>query len=271
MATIADLASRVTLVGLTFTAWRPLRKHKPATAKLNEANHTSSGKASVILTDAASLKAVFAAQAAAHELNRSLTLGSAQDGLRMLPAGSQLKHAQAMQHSMAAVQIAVNGFLAEYEHERDTAPIRLGGLYLARHWPSLASVAAHFSANVRYLPCPVDGAWGTWLEESANLADAELRERCTDVLTRVVERCRSDGRLYASVLSDVQELAASLPAMNLSDAPDLDAVARAAQQLGALDVEQLRASDVARAAAADRAASILDMLKPAPTLALRVA
>jgi hypothetical protein len=264
MASIADLAARVTLVGLTFTAWRPLRKHKPATHALNQANQTSSGKASVILTDAASLKAVFAAQAAAHELNRSLTLGSAQDGLRMLPAGSQLRHADAMRSAIATVDTAAAGFLAEYEHERDTAPTRLGGLYLARHWPSLDSVASHFSTNIRYLPCPQDGAWGAWLEESAQLADAELRERCTDVLTRVVERCRSDGRLYASVLTDVQELASALPAMNLTGAPDLAAIAAAAAELGALNVDQLRDSDTARSAAADRAASILDMLKPQP-------
>lgn len=259
---IEALAARVTLVSLTMTAWRPMRKHKPATRELNEANATHAGRASVLLTEAASLKAVFAAHAAAHALNRSLTLGSAQDGMRMLPAGSQLRHADAMRDAASTVSQAVEMFLSEYERERDTAPSRLGRLYLSHQWPSLADVRERFSFTVRYLPCPADGPWGAWLQESASLADAELRERVTDALTRVVERCRSDGRLYASVLSDLGALVDALPDLNLTGASDLQAIANAAAGLAALDVETLRQDNAARQAAADRASEILGMLKP---------
>lgn len=261
-ADISKIAARVKLCSLNTGAWRATRLHRDETAKVNAAHHTTdAAKVHVRLTDSAALHGINKLHAAAYDAHRKLTLPTIQDGLRLIPAGREFQHSETMrefaeEHARLKVQ-----FLAEYADEKRTAPIRLNGLYDARHWPDVSTIADKFTFSTRYLACPSDGSWAEWISESARAADEELRERLTEALQRVKDRCAAvDGKLYQTVFSNLRELIDLVPDMNFSDVPVYAQAITMAKDLATLDADTIRDSKTARKDAAQRANSILATL-----------
>ena len=256
---IDAIAARTQLVTLTMGTFRPTKRHRPETAAENARHNTNAARVSVRLTDNETLKEISRIHHGAYRIHRSLTLPSIQDAMRLLPAGSQFKHSSEMAAARHAHDAAVTLFVPQYPAIRAASPQTLGSLHDPDLWPD--DVTSCFVFEVRYLPCPTDGDWAGWLEESARAAEDEVRERVTDTLQRVIDRCQSDGPLYASVFSDVAELSAMLPDLNISAAPDLAAIAGEAAYLGRTDVEDVRTDPRARADAVREAERILSILE----------
>jgi len=255
---IAEIASRIKLCSLNTGAWRATRLHRDESAKVNAAHNTAyAAKVHVRLTNSPALHALNKLHAEAYDAHRRLTLPSIQDGLRLIPAGRELEHSQKMQDFAARHDAIKVQFLAEYEEEKRTAPVRLNGLFNAAHWPAGWVVAEKFTFKTRYLSCPASNGWADWITESAQAAEDELRERLTEALRHLVDRCAGDGKLYASVFENLREVCALVPDLNFQEAPELTAAANVAQSLGALDADTLRDNKTARKQASDKARSIL--------------
>lgn len=249
----------LTLATLSFKAWSPHRLHRPETLDVRARRGTNAASVRVTLTDDASLKAVRAAKSAIYAAHTRYTLPTPTEGLRVLIAGRQLEHAQAMQAGLSEYWRAVDAFGAAYPAIRASAPTRLGALYDAQAWPEQSAVKAAFDARCEYLPCPSGGAWDDWAGEALEMGRAELKTRLSDALSHYTERLQNADRLHASVAEDLQAaLADILQSHGLVDAATL-AAARAASALQR-DVRAIASDDAARAAEAQRGQSIFDAL-----------
>ncbi len=254
----ADIAARTKLAVQQTGAWRATRLHKGETRAENARHSTNAARVTVRVTDHKALRDLGKLHAAAYAVHKALTLPTVQDGMRLLPAGREFEHAEKMSKFADQHSELVREFLDDYDAERAAAPGRLNGLFDASMWPSHAVVAEKFTFRTRYLATPTEGAWADFLTESSRAAQDDVRERLTEALTRVRDRCRSDGKLYATVFDSIRELTDLLPDLDLtgSFAPVVQAMA----PLTTLHAEILRDDTDGRKLAAERASSILSVL-----------
>lgn len=255
---IAGIAARTQLVTLTTGCFRPTKRHRLETMEENARHNTTAARVSVRLTDDPDLMEIARVHHAAYRVHRSLTLPCIQDGMRLLPVGRQFQHSSELGTFASQHHAIVPRFIAKYPAIRAASPQTLGTLHDPDLWPD--DIAACFKFDVRYLSCPTDGEWADWLEESARAAEDEVRERVTNALQRVVDRCESEGALYASVFSDLGELAEMLPDLNLTAAPDIAIVGAQAAKLAETNVEDARIDPATRADAAKEAERLLSLL-----------
>jgi hypothetical protein len=253
-----DVAARLKVAVVNTGRWQATRQHKQETRAVNDAHNTKAAKVLVRVSDHEALKELQSLHAEIYQAHRRLTLPSAQDGMRLLPAGREFEHAETMRKFGDRHNALVAAFLADYEDERRSAPQRLNGLYEASMWPSLAEMEGKFKFQTRYLPCPVDGAWGEWVEASAEEAEKELRARLAEALGRVRDRCKSDSRLYASVFDSIRDLTNLVPDLDFSGA--YAPVIKAMEPLAAIHAEDVRDDKRARTKLAKQADSILSVL-----------
>ena len=258
IANIEGIAARTKLVRLTTGMWRATRQHRAETRAENQRHNTNAARVLVRVSDHVALSDLSKLHAAAYQRHKRLTLPTVQDGLRIVPAGREFEHAEEMRKFADKHAALVAVFLADYDAERAAAPVRLNGLYDASMWPSHGDVERRFMFATQYLPTPVVGEWADFLAASTEAAEAELRERLTEALTRVRDRCKSDGKLYASVFDSVRDLAALVPDLDLTG--DYAPVVAAMAPLAAVTADSIRDDDTARAATARKAASILSVL-----------
>lgn len=258
IANLENIAARTKLVRLQTGAWRATKQHKAETAEENARHNTTAARVLVRVSDHAALSGILKTHAAAYQAHKRLTLASAQDGLRIVPVGREFEHAETMRTFADKHAALVREFLADYDNERAAAPARLNGLYDASMWPNHAAVEAKFKFRTQYLPTPVDGEWADFLAESTEAAEAELRDRLTEALTRVRDRCKSDGKLYASVFDSIRDLAALVPDLDLTG--DYAPVAAALAPLARVNADSIRDDETARQETAKTAASILSVL-----------
>jgi len=230
----AAIAARTKLSILTTGMFRATRLHKPETKAENARHNTDRAKVTVKITDNENLKRLSQIHQGAYQEHKRITLPTVQDGMRMLPAGREMEHAQRMADYRDQHDKAVAAFLAEYDHEKEIAPIRLNGLFDASMWPSHKRVAERFKFDTRYLACPSDGSWAEWIEESSRAAHDELHDRIKTALERVRDRCSSEGPLYKTVFEDLRDLHDLVPDLDVtgSFAPVVDQILAGNLKLG---------------------------------------
>ncbi len=257
---VKEIAQRLVLTTLNTSAWRATRLHKAET-KAEQVRHSSDApKVLVKICDHAALTDLAKLHSEAYHTHRALTLPTVQDGMRMLPHARQIEHSDKMRALNGRHAEIVKRFMADYDAVKADAPRVLNGLYEASMWPSHREVEGRFGFGTRYLACPVDGAWGEWLSESVNVAEAALRDELREALTRVRDRCKGDGKLYASVFGNLGELLALVPDLNVTDAADVAKIAKAAAPLANIDADSLREDDDRRQRIAKEASKLLTLL-----------
>lgn len=256
---VADVAARTKLAVLQTGAWRATRLNRSETRNTNATHGTgNAAKVLVRVTDHAALTGLAKLHAHAYQEHRRYTLPTVQDGMRLLPAGREFEHAEVMRKLADQHNKLVREFLSDYEDERASAPARLNGLFDPAMWPSLHVVEHKFTFHTRYLATPSEGEWGDWLAASVESAEAELRERLEEALKRVKERCKSDGKLYASVFDAIRELTDLAPDLDFNG--DYAEVVHSMAPLAHIHAEDVRDNPSARKKVAKQADDILSVL-----------
>src|SRR5689334_2232128 len=255
---VEDVVARTMLAVLNTGAPRFTRKHKKASVDTNIAHGT--GNAAKVLVQQCNhpaLTSMAKLHQHAYQVHRHYTLPTDTPGLRLLPAGRELEHSREMQNLKDQHNKFLAEFLADYPEEREKAKLRLNGLFDESVWLPVSEIEGKFKFQTRYLPTPVDGTWSAWFATSIEAAEAELRERLTDALKRVRERCKSDGKLYASVFDDIRDLVDLLPDLDFEGtyAPIVEAMAPLAE----VHAEDIRDNQKARNKVAKDAANILSV------------
>lgn len=256
----ARLSSKAVIVTLTCSAWRTNKTHAGETREVNAKHGTrDAATVSVAICSHAALEEIARLDTAARADHYRLTLPAGDKGLRLLPSARTIEHSSLMADYAARRQSLVAQFLADYEAEAAAAPARLGGLYVASHWPTRATVEAKFGFATRYLPVPDEGQWAEWMAEAATAAQDDLTERLREAITKVATKLADPKAIFRdSLVGNLAELLALVPDLNIAADPTIAALAAQAGELIAHDADTLREDPIARADVAGKAQSLLD-------------
>jgi hypothetical protein len=262
MKTTQAIAQSIKLVTMETGAWRAQKLNRKESKDVNSRHATTdAAKVIVRLTDNPHLTALYKLHAEAYAEHRRITLPSIQDGIRIVPCGKELEHSRVMADFAQKHDALLADFLAEYDAIRLEAPVKLNGLFDGKQWPSKDVVAGKFKFQTRYLPCPADGDWGSWLEEAAQAGQSELRERLVTAARHLAKVCKGDGKLYQSALDNLREVCELAgDGFNLLDDPIIAQAARELIQHGNQKAESLRDIPAARKDTSEKVSSILATL-----------
>ena len=258
------VASRAVLALFKTGAWRALKTHGAETRAENARHNLSDeAKVQVRICSHPSLVAIIKLHGEARTAHYRLTLPAADDGLRLLAGQLQMEHSRTMREYGDRHETLVAEFVAAYGAERDSAPARLNGLYLASQWPSSQEVKTRFKFCSRYLPVPVMGQWDEWLNESAEQAEGELKSRLADAVTKLAHKLAMPDSVFRdTLLSNLTDICSLAGDLNLRDDPIINQVTQQSKQLVAeVTLDQLRDDATIREMAAARAASIAGLFQ----------
>jgi len=111
------------------------------------------------------------------------------------------------------------------------------------------------------MDCPTAGNWGEWINETLELGKMELQDRLVTAARKLIDVCSGDGKLYSSVLENLEDVCSLAGDFNLGEDP---IIARAAKELLPVatdfDASILRDNKALKRSTAERAESILKVL-----------
>lgn len=288
------LSQKAVLASLNISKWGARKRDEKVTSEIHRAHGASrdSGAYSKRLIDLANMKEIGSVYTSARNYHYKMTLPWLDDGARVLPTAVYLDYTAEQQRLRREYEAAVAKFADEYPSFIKKAEKSLNGLFNARDYPRASEIASHFSFDLRILPCPDtdkdDFRIAVASEHAEDIRrDIEKRmnvvmdgtlqdsaERIQDVVGHMAERLKAykpaekkpkgkgvekaENTFRDSLVENVRELAALLPAFNLKNDPTMAAIAeRIAQCLCANDADDLRENDKLRKAVAKDADAIL--------------
>lgn len=260
--TIQALASRMKITILSQGFWNPKRQHKKESAEENiRHNLHNEAEVYVRLTKHESLTRAAAIKAQIYINHRRLTLPSPVDGMRIVPVGREFEHGDVISNLRYKFEREIQDFLDDYDNVVEKARVRLNGLFDSTMFPPKAAMKSKFSNNVQYMETPTNGSWSEWINETAQLGQLELQDRIVTAARKMIDSCRNDSKLYASVLGNLTDICDLAGDFNLMEDP---IIARAAKELKVISTdfspEILRDNKPLRYETAKRAADILTIL-----------
>ena len=292
-----NLSSRAMLARLTITAWSARKIDKRVTHEATERENAdaASGRFNKQLlagVDAA-LKEISRIGTAARTEHYRLTLPWTDDGARILTAAAFMEYTRSMSAFVGQFNTAVDAFLADYPSARESARFTLGQMYTESDYPTADRIRAKFQFSTSVDPLP--NAADFRVDLSADAVDAikqdlEFRMKAAeadamkDVWTRLftaVQHMATQLPRYATgeikrfndtLVDNVQQIVDLLPALNLSNDPQLTKMGEMVrQQLTQVSAQTLRDDENARQTTANAAAALTRQLsgymgEPAPVL-----
>lgn len=274
---IADLQARATLVSLPISVWTGTITDKDAT---NEtlANHQAMqgmAKTRKNLVQKQALAPIITARGNAKTYFYSRTLPWSDNGFRILPTAEFFEFTAQITRMKDEFNCAVSRFLASYSEEREQARALLGSLYKDSDYPDVDRLSNQFSFDVKFLPIPSASDFRVNLPDSAlremrqsteaSIASATMDAQ-RDLWRRLADPLKSlfaamsdpEARFTSTKLSNVVDVAALVPNLNLSDDEELNALATAASELvSRFTCDGVKESKSDRAKLADGAKEIL--------------
>lgn len=280
------LASRAMLSNVVICQWSARRLDKSATdAVIRDAGaETDAGRFNKLLLARKIIQPVESAATACRTYHYSRTLPWLDNGARILPALAFDAYSGEMRKLRHAFDSAVAEFLNAYPAAVADARARLGSLFDPADYPDVSELRRRFSVNVRILPMPDAADFRAALSdeqaarvraeierttrEAQELAMADAWKRVQEKLAAMVEKLRgfkpgepgnkAQGIFRDSLVENVRDLVAVLPAFDLTGSGDMARIAaRMESDLIQHDAAELRESPALRESTAAAAAAIL--------------
>lgn len=280
------LSERAMLASLHISQWSARKQDKQAKAEVIAAHGTDEDVVNVtkrILAKDALAEIQAAADDAYDEhVRRTLPWGE-EKGRRILSSVGYFDYVAMLNAHKAKFEAAVERFIPQYAAYRAAGMIAQGTLADVNEYPTEAEVRRRFAMTIEVDPLPaapdfrVDiGDEATALiraditarvEARERQAVAERTERVRNAVEHMAERLRSytkgqrEGNFTASLVENIRDLARTLPALNITNDPRIDELARQLEtDLCQADAAELKDSPVMRAQTAARADAILASL-----------
>lgn len=276
MTTTTNLANKAVLVSLSVSQWTANKMDKKETEEVTIKHSTAARVARVnksLLPGARSLDAV---RKATNELRtwfyaNTLPWGN---GTSIIKSEAFLAFSSELSRHKSAWDQAVAAFLADYPTLVTQAQSQLNGLYVPDDYPDVADIAKLFSLKVSFLPVPEVSDWRIDLgaDEVAQLqasvradiakaqssAMSEAWSRLKDVVEKAKDRLADRDAVFRdSLIDNIRRMCDVLPALNITDDPQLEAARREVEQsIHGCDPRLLRKSNADRKAVADRLAAV---------------
>lgn len=287
----SKLSTRAMLMDLSIHGWGARRRDRTVGYDVAEragAEHDA-GNYNKLLVPKSYIDPLTRQSARVRNIHKNFTLPWSDDGgPRILPTAMVSKYYGAMREVLADREKSVEGFLSCYMSLVNDAPRRLGTLYNSRDYPSQREMAKKFWVNLTPVPFPdsrdfrVDLNPGEVekmrddldrrIDDAVAGISADLFGRLRDCIARIADRCaiphgakdpggKSIGKFTDSMILNLRDLLDLLPGLNVTEDPDLCAIADVARvQLAGINPGTLRTDSTARTSAAAAAAAILEKM-----------
>lgn len=282
-----SLSERAMLADLTIRQWAASKTDKKVGREVAQqhGSEESMGRYQKHLVAKEALEAIkrIAGEARAEHYRR--TLAWADNGARILSAAGFLDYTSSMRTYETQWHAAVDAFVAGYPAYVRDAQYRLNGLFNADEYPDASQIKGKYALGVNFYPLPAAEDFrvnlGTAQTEriraeikaaSDAALDAtrqEITERIRECVGRMAERLHgyavtSDGVQNAfrdTLVSNVRDLAAMVPVLNVAGDSRLDQIAQQMErELCQYEPATLRASETARKETAQAADDVLAAL-----------
>lgn len=257
------LAERIKICILSQSFWNPKKRHMAETREENRRHNLSNdAEVYVRVTKHEALLSAQTLKGKIYNEHKRLTLPSPQEGMRIVPIGREFEHSGNLKVLNNQFRTEIDNFIKDYDAVIEDAKGRLNGLFDNSMFPPKEVLSTKFSNTIKYMSCPFDGDWGKWLNETAQLGQFELQERLCEAARHLIKVCEGNGRLYSSVLENLEDICELAGDLNLLEDP---IIAKAAKELAPIatdySVEVLRDNESLRKDTARRANQILSTLK----------
>jgi hypothetical protein len=289
MSKSTSITDRAMLAKLSISTWSGRAMSSEASEVVAQHYGSNSNFTRVVkaLVDPSVLDGVQSAAAAARKLFYESTTPWADEGRRALLSMRFSVFDQGISRHRAEFEAARDEFLRNYDQHVAAAQASLGTLFVQGEYPDANEIAEKFRFEITYDPITNPHDWRVGLsEETITRLVAEAEQRQMDLITRAqadaVSRAHkavtamaeklvaydpdaegaAKNAFRASLVSNVAEMAAALPGLNIAGDPAIDALAaEMAERLTVVPPEVLRTSTTARDDVATAAAEIAEKMK----------
>ena len=264
------------IVSLQVGMWSGHKLDKAKTSELTDAANAEQDAARVNkhLVSKDSLKGVVKAAGALRQFFYRAALPWGDNGDRILGAAGYLDFIDAYSELKDDFMRAVDTFITvQYPAERARAQFRMGDMFVADDYPSPESLRSKFYVGLDIHGVPTGADFRVQLQDAdvervkleideANVArlHAAMKvvwERVFDTITHFADRMQGDEKFRDATVRNLQDLADSIPALNLTNDPDLTALCSEIKaKLGDLNAPDLRKHPAAREQARQEALAI---------------
>jgi hypothetical protein len=280
------MAEKAMLADLTVKGWSGRATDNEAaafTAQHYQANAEWT-KFTKRLVNADALKAVKKAEAAARATHKELTLPWNENGQRILPAPAFQDYMAKMGQHRDDHEAAVDAFIAAYDSLVEEARRELGGLFNADDYPDAATLQAKFVFDTELTALDTTGDFRVSMSDAEmealqaqitkrtearlNAAMTDVYQRLHEVVAHMADRLKAykpkradddkvENPFRDATLNNVRDIVDLMPKLNITNDPDLDALAAEVRQnLLEADAATLRSDDAKRADVAAKADEI---------------
>src|SRR5262245_31008868 len=270
MKKIATALSRTTtLVSVNVSVWTARRLDRKVTDEVNRQHNAAkdAGRYNKLLIEAEHLKEVNQLVSSIRQLHYSMTRPWCDEGPRILPNVLHSKFTDALRVLKRDFETAADKFCRAYPDYVETRAKQLNGLFKASDYPSPTEIRSKFKIETKVLPFPDAEDFRADLDDdtvadikreiaetSAKVVDDAMKHTANQIielvghmaekLTEQTGKPKKKGErsfYMDSLVDNVRDLAALLPAFNLTNDPKLTAITnRIVKELCVEDAPTLR-------------------------------
>lgn len=238
---MTSLQENALLVSATIRAWSGTRRDKTISEKAaRDAGAVRDAvRATVELVPKAALDPVTKAAGAVRAVLYRNTAPWTDGGLRLLPAESWDSFNAEFQEAKAEFTEQVKKFIARYPQDVVEASKRLGTAFDITAYPKVNTLRSKFDVDLDYMPVPSSAHIVTKLGDEAlekvrGAVEAQVSNRFALALGSVAVELseqiaglrssleKPNGRIYATVMDNIEVKAALLQRLNAGADPDVD-------------------------------------------------
>ena len=279
-----SLSTRAMLSDLSISVWSGRKYDRKVSDEVATSHNATqdAGRYNKRLVAKQALQKIAQVQRDAFSSYYKKSMPWADSGLRIFPASLYLDFVDEVKQLERKFDAAVDEFASAYPQVIEDAKRDLNGLFNAGDYPSPKHIKKHFAFSVTMMPLPdvsdfrvdlsdatvaqLQADWQRGQDAMVNAMLNDALKRITDVVGRMSERLhaykvtddKTEGVFRDTLVSNVRELSAILPALNVSQDAKLDGIIAAMGALTKHDASTLREDDVTRATVATAADEILE-------------
>ena len=236
------LQNQAMIANLTIRAWGARKHDKSVSAEVDAAhNAKDGGRYNKMLIEKSALDPLSKHAGRIRDYHYTMTLPWGDNGDRLLPAKAYMDYTAAMRKYKDDGAQLTRTFVDRYPQLVADARQRLGTMYDANDYPPTSDIQDRFGVNVSFLPVPdakdfrVD-VGDEALEEIRQSINDSVTERqagavkecwirLDDVVSKLHIMMLKDKPVFRdSIVTNVSDLVAMLPKLNITNNPDLTKV-----------------------------------------------
>ena len=281
----APLSRKAVLVSVNISQWTARKLDKKVTKEVNTSHGAAedAGRYNKLLIEAERLTRITSIVSKARALHYAYTKPWADEGPRILPNALFSKFSTEFRELKREFAAEVDEFCLNYTKFVEERKAALNGLYDPKDYPAESEVRGKFNLDITVLPFPDADDWRADLDDetmadiraeieaatvkAVDVANADTVKRIVEIVGNMATRLGEYGtqvpgkkRTFFSdtLVSNVRDLAALLPAFNLNDDPKLTEITdRINRELCVEEPDTLRDNKNVRASVKQSADEIL--------------